>query len=279
MEFENLGIKIKKVQNVQLEILLEFDKICKKHDIKYQLFAGTLLGAVRHDGFIPWDDDIDVCLLRKDYEKFKQLCTRDLNTKYFLQTYETDKNYIMQFAKIRKNNTIFRENSTAECEIHQGVYIDIFPMDNIMPDTSVGKLQQKLLYIIGRINVSRIKKNCLNAKKPIIKKLSIMNYYVLKIIPNSYTNKLQKNIACMFENKKTKYVTHLSNNASMINYNKYMMESDKFYNVKDSKFENNSFPIPQNYDEVLSKLFGEYMTPPPIDEQKPHHGIVEIILD
>src|SRR5699024_7471673 len=146
MEVGNTGDEIKEVQKDQLDILIEFDRICKKNNIKYQLFAGTLLGAIRHKGFIPWDDDIDVCMLREDYEKFLNICNKDMKNEYFLQTYNSDTNYIMQFAKLRKNNTIFLERVTANCDIHHGVYIDIFPLDDVRPNTLMGNFQQKLLY-------------------------------------------------------------------------------------------------------------------------------------
>ena len=95
MEYGNFNINLKELQNIQMEILVEFDRICKKNNIKYQLFAGTLLGAIRHKGFIPWDDDIDVCMLRKDYIKFLNACESDLRENYFLQTFETDEQYIL----------------------------------------------------------------------------------------------------------------------------------------------------------------------------------------
>ena len=101
MEYNELDVGIRDVQMIQLEILLEFDRICRKNNIKYQLFAGTLLGAVRHKGFIPWDDDIDVCLLRDDYEKFLDVCLRDLDPGFFLQTYETDEKCIGSMLKFR----------------------------------------------------------------------------------------------------------------------------------------------------------------------------------
>lgn len=279
MKYNNLDVEIRDVQKLQLEILLEFDRICRKNNIKYQLFAGTLLGSVRHKGFIPWDDDIDVCLLRKDYNKFIKACRFDLDSKFFLQTYKTDKNYNAQFAKIRRNNTIFLENSTSECKIHHGIYIDVFPMDNILPDTFLGKLQQKLLYVIGRINLSRIKKLCLNAKNPIEKYISIVFHYILKIIPKHWTDELQTKIACIFQNKDTKYVSHLTNGVSKTTYTRYMMERDRFYDTIDGEFEGYIFPIPENYDSVLSRLFGDYMKFPPKDEQKPHHGIIEVNFD
>ncbi|MGN9160347.1 LicD family protein [Clostridium sulfidigenes] len=278
MESTIVDIEIKDVQKVELEILIEFDRICKKNNIKYQLFAGTLLGAIRHNGFIPWDDDIDVCLLRKDYNRFIKACEKELNSKYFLQTHETDKNYIMQFAKIRKNNTVFMEKATSECKIHQGIYIDVFPMDNILPGSLIGKAQQRLLYIIGRINLSRVKMHCLDANKPIEKYLGIMTHYMLKLIPKKWTDILQTKITCMFENKDTKYISHLTNGASYERYVRYMMEKSSFYDSIDGNFEGNDFPIPRNYNEVLLQLFGKYMELPPVEKRSPHHGVINIDL-
>ena len=272
-------VNIKDVQKVQLEMLLEFDRICKKNNINYQLFAGTLLGAIRHNGFIPLDDDIDVCLLRKDYDRFIELCKTDLCSEYFLQTYETDKNYINQFAKIRKNNTLFVEKATSKCKIHHGIYIDVFPLDNIEPDTFVGKFQQKLLYFIGRINLCRVKMLCIHAKKPLEKYLSFIIHYILKIIPKEWTDNLQTKITCIFENKDTKFITHLTNGASDIDYDRYMMAKSEFYNTIEGKFEGYTFPIPKDYDAVLKRLFGDYMTPPPPNEQQSHHNIIKIVLD
>ena len=269
---------IRDIQKVQLEILLEFDRICKKNNVKYQLFAGTLLGAIRHKGFIPWDDDVDVCLLRKDYIRFIKRCKTDLNPKYFLQTYETDKNYIMQFAKIRKNNTKFVERGTSQCNIHQGIYIDIFPLDNILPDKFIGKVQQKLLYILGRINLSRVKMHCVYAKKPIEKYLSFIMHYLLKIVPKNWTDALQTKIACAFENKKTIFASHLTNGASYERYYRYMVEKDDYKNTIDVEFEGNKFPISRNYHKVLRNLFGDYMNLPPIEKRNSHHNIIFIDL-
>lgn len=143
-----LGVDIKDVQRLELEILLEFDRICKKHGMKYQLYAGTLIGAIRHEGFIPWDDDIDVCMLRSEYDKFLSWVEIELNNKYFFQTYKTDLNYINKFAKIRRNGTLFVEKSVKDLEIHHGVYIDIFALDNIELKTLKGKWQILVIRVL-----------------------------------------------------------------------------------------------------------------------------------
>lgn len=271
------NVDIKDIQKIQLEILLEFDRICKKHNIKYQLFAGTLLGCVRHEGFIPWDDDIDVCLLREDYEKFIELCQVELGSDYFLQNYDTDKNYIMQFSKIRKNDTVFLESVTSKCNIHHGIYIDIFPLDNIKPNTFRGNIQQKLLYFIGRINLTRIKILCVNTNNIFGRLLRLFFHYILKLIPDNTTNYIQSRLFCMFRDKDDiKYVSHLTNGASLSRFNKYAMEKEKFYDVIEGKFEGHYFPIPREYDKVLTNLFGAYMELPPIEHRQPHHGVIEV---
>lgn len=124
-------IAIKKVREVQIELLDIIDEICKKHNIKYQLFAGTLLGAVRHKGFIPWDDDVDICMMREDYIKFLQVAPNEINNcLYYIQTPYNDKSPFA-FTKFRKNNTLFVEQRIDNYNSHQGIFIDIFQFDNV----------------------------------------------------------------------------------------------------------------------------------------------------
>lgn len=277
MIYKGLNVNLKDVQKEELEILVEFDRICKKNNLKYQLFAGTLLGSIRHKGFIPWDDDIDVCMLREDYDKFLKVCNNDLkSSKYFLQTYNTDKNYNRQFAKIRKNNTLFIEKSFIDSKIHQGFYIDIFALDSVSPNTLMGKLHRYALYILSRIHLLRVKRFCLELKNPIKRFYALSLHYILKAIPKIWTDRLTTNISTVFNNSNKKYVSHLQNGVTKTRYLKYMMEKEKFYETIDGEFEGLKFPIPKNYDSILSKLFGKYQELPPIDQQQPHHGIVEI---
>ncbi|MCA1032221.1 LicD family protein [Bacillus timonensis] len=276
MKYGDLNIDIRDVQQAQVEILLEFDRICKKHKINYQLFAGTLLGAVRHNGFIPWDDDIDVCLLREDFNRLVKVCEFELNTNFFLQTNKTDKNFVLQFAKIRKNDTLFIESSHSDCNIHHGIYIDIFPLDNVMPDTFLGSLQQKTLHLLGKINRYRLKKLCLEPNTPLKKWILLSIHYGLKAVPASWFNHLYSKFTRMFNKKETKYVSHLLNLVSKDRYKKYLVERDTFQHSILWEFESHYFPIPFNYDKVLTQIFGHYMELPPKEKQKPHHQIVEV---
>ena len=116
------------LQLCELEILKEFIRICDKHRLKYYLAWGTLLGAVRHQGFIPWDDDIDVCMFYEDYLKFKEICKAELHSDFFYEDSEAHEEYFLYWAKLRKNNTTCMTQSEKKLNIHWGVGIDIFPL-------------------------------------------------------------------------------------------------------------------------------------------------------
>lgn len=129
-------------QRLLLEMLKDFDAVCRKHNIRYQLFAGTALGAVRHNGFIPWDDDVDVILMRCEYERFFEEAAADFDPKIYYVQGEHSAHWPMQFSKLRRNNTACIEKyHPRDKNIHQGVYIDIFPCDNLSDNPIVRRLQ------------------------------------------------------------------------------------------------------------------------------------------
>ena len=118
------------LQAVLLEMLLEVDRICRKNGIGYSLFMGALLGAVRHGGFIPWDDDLDVAMLRPEYERFREACRRDLDLeRFFFQDHTTDPEYRWAYGRIRRNDSEFVRLGQEHMKMRTGIFMDIFPMD------------------------------------------------------------------------------------------------------------------------------------------------------
>lgn len=266
--------KLRQAQLVELEILLEFDRICKENDLTYQLFSGTLLGAVRHNGFIPWDDDIDVAMLRKDYNKFLSIYSNATNSKYFLQSYETDPNFFRQFARLRKNFTLYLQESYKDIDMHHGIFIDIFPFDNVKIDSVMEEFRYKLIRIISRINI--IRNMGISKKSNFLKRsLGWIIESSNRIIKKSTYDKLETKI--MEYNEKTDciYITHLTESMGSNAHKRCIVKKKDFYNQIEWEFEKHLFPIPRNYDEILTNQYGNYMCLPPADKRVPHHGVID----
>ena len=130
---------LENMHKIQLNMLIEFDKICRRNNIKYILDAGTLLGAVRHKGFIPWDDDIDVRMLRDDYEKFCVVANKELPETMFFQNYKNDKGYPWMYSKIRMKGTKAVRIGQDRLNMEEGIYMDIFPCDGVPDDNKKKK--------------------------------------------------------------------------------------------------------------------------------------------
>lgn len=141
-------IEIRPLQMVCLEILKEIDRICTKYNIQYWLEGGSMLGAVRHHGFIPWDDDLDIAMFREDYERFLKIAQKELKPEYFLQTHEIEREYPLFFAKVRKNNTYIEEECFLSLNFHKGIFVDIFPVDKLPYGVNKVKVYCKKLRIL-----------------------------------------------------------------------------------------------------------------------------------
>lgn len=249
----------KELQKKELDILKSFINVCDKIGVNYFLIGGTLIGAVRHNGFIPWDDDIDVCMLRDDYEKFLAEGQKFLNNNYFLQTYNTDKDYPVCFAKIRDSETTFVESSLNLYDINHGIYIDIFPLDSYH---KINKCKERLL------NYSLLSR-LLKKEKKVTRKLTL---FISNVV---YGRKSKLELCNLKENMYKSYVTDktdlVTNYCGAWGIKKETHRKCCFDNYKVVKFEGVNVKIPIGFDEILKNTYGDYMKLPPKEKQISHH--------
>ena len=246
---------LKEHQAVLLELLKEFDRVCKKHDIKYMLFAGSALGAVRHKGFIPWDDDLDVVMLRDQYKKFIQVAPKEVFEKYYVQS-EFSKHWPLHFSKLRKNNTTCLEKyHPKDPLIHQGIYIDIFPCDNASDNAFLRRIQ----YFASRVVVAKAVYKRGYETDSILKKVFIKCCSIISPM-------LCLKIARQEKNNRSKYVhTFLGGSCR---YKKGFYPREWFTDLISMSFEGSEIPVSAHYDELLKRMYGDYMTLPPKEDRK-----------
>ena len=262
-----------KVKHLELQILKYVDKICKDNDIKYYLIGGTLLGAVRHGGFIPWDDDIDIVMFREDYNKFIKLINIK-SEKYFIQNFMTDSSYTRYITKIRLNGTSFVEKEVKDLSMHHGIFIDIFPLDKIIPENEKQiqiqiKLAQKL------IRLQQIKAGKVEGRGNLKTKGNQIIRLFLPIIPSKVIGKIIDNIYGMQNKKPTRYVTNFS---SQYGWRKQTFPIDVYGEGTYLEFEGHKFMAPAKWEVILKNLYGDYMKLPPEEKRNSGHDVVHIDL-
>lgn len=253
---------LKKLHQIELEILDEFVRICDKYNLEYFLTGGTMLGAMRHQGFIPWDDDIDIGMMRKDYDLFIKYAKTDLDKKYYLDCFETNKEYYLPFAKIRKNNTIFDEEESHHLNNHKGIFIDIIPFENAKKQDSI--IQKIQAILVRNIISTMFYKNKLRTLKEIEHPILVIT---LNIFSKKQLMKLQNRLMHLNKNNNSEYVVAL---AGSYEYRKETSKREIFIPGKKVKFEDREYVGMNNSDAYLKKIFGNYMELPPKEKRKNH---------
>lgn len=259
---------LRKVQLVQLEIANEIKRVCEKNNIKFFLDSGSLLGAVRHKGFIPWDDDLDIGMLRDDYEHFCRIADRELDSKYVLQTWVTDDDFPLPFAKVRKRGTVYLEKRSHPLS-ENGFFVDILPYD-FAPNSNderqalrkkQGKIFECLLMkskwtpwvIKGKTNW---KVRLYYLKSQLISILKDRNALIKEYM--DITLGVRKSGFLYLQTGKRYYPVKLFENTVYV------------------PFENTQMPIIEGHHEWLTIAYGDYMTPPPEDERENMHEIYKL---
>ncbi len=252
-------------QHSLLDLLNEFDRVCKILDIPYILFAGTMLGAVRHKGFIPWDDDLDVLMLRDDYERFLEQAPEVIEEEKFFLQKEFSEHWPMFFSKLRLNGTTCLEKfHPKDNQIHQGIYIDIFPCDNAFK-SSLGK---KLQFFASKVIIAKSLYKRGYETKSFIKKIFMKVCKFLPMRPFMYIVRSGRN--------DSEYVHSFL--AAAKSYSKNIYPREYIEKTINLNFESHSFPVSAEYDKLLRILYDDYMILPPPEERhvKQHAVLVDL---
>lgn len=254
--------ELRQVQLIQLEMLKEVDRICNLCGIQYNIIAGTLLGAVRHKGYIPWDDDADVAFLREEYEKFRIACEKELDhSRFYFQDHRNTEGYRWGYGKLRRKGTCFLRENQEHMPYEQGIFIDIFPLDAVSDNKAVRTWQNFHCYCIRKIMWAPVGK--------IVSKSWFLKgwYRFLGHIPVDILYGYYNRYVIRQNKKKTKWVRILTFPTPNKEYG-YLREW--YENREKILFEDGMFWGIKDYDAYLSFKFGDYMELPPVRMRKVH---------
>ena len=285
---------LQKMHRLQLMIFTEIDRLCRANHIKYTLCGGSLLGAIRHKGFIPWDDDIDVSMLREDYDRFCKVCEEQLDReKYFLQNTDTDPEYRFIYGRMLLNGTSYIRSGQEHMKFRNGIFVDIFPRDGCSDNVFLFKIQRMLGFVMRKTLYSPI--GCIRAQKL----HSRMTFKILSIVPRTLALKILTIIQKLNFNKKTDvvycyglmgYTEKRKIDMGKTAYKQYKKSLRKetsiqkmerktrekglkrvfFEEVSDMEFEGVSAMVTNYYDTWLKYNYEDYMELPPENKRVVH---------
>lgn len=250
--------KVKLLQQKQLEILKEIIRICEKYKIQYTMAYGSLIGAVRHNGFIPWDDDLDIIMMRQDLDKFKEVATKELKFPYFFQDYTTDKEYPGTIIKIRDTGTTLIENGYRNLKkMNHGIWVDILVADEYKK-SHINYIRRKLLRFYKRVLLERA-----SDKHSFFARFSCL-------FPREGTFRACDALLRRMGGKKP------TNDCIVLDY---IYSKSMITDTTVMKFEGIDVSVPKEYDNMLRQIYGDYMKLPPKEQQIPRHMTELFSLD
>ena len=255
---------IREIQQMELGIMEYIHETCQKIGVKYFLAYGSLIGAVRHKGFIPWDDDMDICMLREDYEKLQDYLIANPDERYEVMSYKNNLNYVYPFMKVQDNHTYLLEEDV-RIDSNMGIYVDIFPVDGYEDDV---QFKNKMTKLIKKRQLSCYTFKGITNTKSVLN--SLLRYVSVIIFYFTNTNKY---VAQIEELAKSRKVSDYEQVDYLIykDMNKPVWRREWLEQVTTGTFEGKEFTIPKNYHEILTSDYGDYMQLPPVEQRVSHH--------
>ena len=268
-----MGNTLHELQQCELTILKDIKKVCDRYKIRYYISGGTLLGAVRHQGFIPWDDDIDIMMPYEDYQRFLEVAQEELGDQYFVQNSETDPSYSFAYTHVRKNNTAVLRDWDFAVRTHHGAWVDINPLVRVRGNRD-RRIKNSLLkvcyFLIMNDHSFSVSESWL------VERSSIWMVRLIKLarkIPKSIRSRIRKWILSkIIHEKRGKFISFIWTRLSVpIPADAYEGEPVML------PFEDDEYPAPRGYEQFLSLSYGDYMTPPPPENRNGGHGDYVVI--
>ena len=260
-------LTLEEIKQAELRLLLYFDEYCKKHQIRYFISNGTLLGAVKYKGFIPWDDDVDVLVPREDYDRL--MATFADHDDIRLVSYERDAQYLFPFAKLC-DMSIIKEEFEFDNGMQLGMGLDIFPLDGWDPDpNNAAREARQIQRDIQRLTLSKLIKP--NASTALKRRIQAGLMLTCRIFSAEYFLRRIMKKSCDKAGKNSRFV---GCKCWCIYGSREIIPAEVFSDTVEVEFEGNIFPAPVGYDIYLRKLYGDYIQDPPVEQQKTHHRFI-----
>lgn len=269
------GYTLPEIQKKILQILEEIDRICKKNNITYFLEAGSALGAYRYHGYIPCDDDIDIALLREDYDRFLEVAEEELGAGFILQKLTPGLEYLYPYAQIVMDNTCFVRYDFKNLKMHLGIHVDVAPLDAIPVEPDKQEEQFEQARKITKLIRSKMLPEHFESNN-IVKKLIVnLKYYSLKFVPLALLMKRQKKIFTKYQGKDTGYVGDLCTHYKKV----IAFEKEKLVPVKKMQFENREYPVPGDIEYYLGIMYENYRELSPRETGSVKYNLVAVSLE
>ncbi|WP_367295212.1 phosphorylcholine transferase LicD [Levilactobacillus yonginensis] len=263
---------IDRIHQVELGNLEQFIHLCDDLHLPYFLMGGSLLGAIRHQGFIPWDDDVDVGLLRADYDQFLAAAPTALaGTHYFLQTPASDENYALSYAKLLDRNTYIEEKNNVN-NARKGIFIDIFPLDRIPDDLTAQREQLTKFQILNTRLLFQLRYHLVD--NPLRKLQNPLN---VDQLAEAHSLKAERQ-AVMTQYQSQSQLTQVKNLASQYSYTKEVLTVAEVTNLTTVPFEHLTVQVPADYANILTRMYGNYLQLPPENQRTEKH-LERVIMD
>ncbi len=264
---------LRKLQLCELEILKDFVKICEENNLCYFGFAGTAIGAIRHGGFIPWDDDIDIAILREDFEKFLEIAKRDYSDKYTILNGDEEPNYPLLTTRWIMKGTQFIEWPLKDLDVDFGIFLDIYAMDRIPDDEKLFKKQARKAFFYSKLLILRSIATPMlpfkGAKAKLVHAICAVVHFFLKLFRVSKVKLYKK---CLEISKMYNHLENTKRVDFLCDTNAYMdiIYTEELFPLKKFKFEDIELPFPGQVEKYLTRCYGDFMQLPPEDNRKNH---------